>query len=97
MSAMTLKDWVELVLLTIVTLLAGGRWLQSRETSDTDLSTKVEDLEDKQAWDHKQRRADVERINRDIGVVSTDVAKHDARLDGLEGRVDRIERRQDGE
>lgn len=95
MSLMTLKDWVELILLIVLTIAAIARWIQSRESSDTTLTSKVADLELQHTSDHKQRRQDVEQFNRTVGQVSNDVKVQEVRIDNLEGRVDRIERRQD--
>lgn len=67
MPSMTLKDWIELGILVLLTGNTVARWIQRRETVDQNLGLRVATLEEGQ--DEKADVAEVARLEGEIEKV----------------------------
>lgn len=73
MSDMSLKDWIELALLILLTITSIVRWIQRRETNDQRLGERVSTLEE--GWDDKVDAGDLEALQNDVDRLRTELGK----------------------
>jgi hypothetical protein len=97
LTAMSIRDWVELTLLVILTLTGIGRWIATREQHDADATKGVSatrqeliDFERRHVDEHRRLWAEIERNrnhwHQELVPWQQKVAE---RLATIEGQIDR--------
>lgn len=68
---MTLRDWLELAMLIVLTISSVARWIQRRETNDQTLGRRVASLEEHE--DDKVDAAELDRVEKALEKTERDL------------------------